>query len=295
MTEFIKIELEGRDGSEWVLSGPGAGRQGVTLSPNVQQLYDAPVKTLWVPGAFGEEYAGMRVQRREIVFTVQIGDAGMDPDTWATVDSAWRWAWDYNEESTLKVTTSDGTRWLNVRLMEEPKPYYERDPHITADNPVVMTVTAQFPYWQEPPSEYMWETLNTDDLTTFPIRNDGDVPVWLKWIVTAPGTWVLPDFSWDNDMYSRGIDDLGRTIPLPTLVEGEHLSVDSDQRVQTLISANGMPTQHRWKGNDLLYPVMPGKGGNIPVRLKDAPQGGACKLIVPRWFSRPWSRPGRTL
>ncbi|NGX06458.1 MULTISPECIES: hypothetical protein [Mycobacteroides] len=290
MTDFLKIELTGRDGSHWVLSGPGMGKQGVTLSPSLQQFYDAPVRTMYVPGPFGEEYAGKRVQRREIVFSVQAWDA--DPDTWATIDSAWRWAWDYDEESTLSVTTSDGTRYLNVRLMEEPKPYYEKDPHITADNPIVMTVTSTFPYWQEEPKEYIWETLHTQDLTTFPVRNDGDVPVWLRWVLTAPGRWILPDFSWVNDMYSRGLEDLGRTVPLPTLVAGEHVSADSDPRVQTLISANGMPTQHRWKGNDLLYPLMPGKGSDIPVQLKDAPQGGACKLTVPRWFSRPWSRPG---
>ncbi|QXO14258.1 minor tail protein [Mycobacterium phage Chaser] len=290
MTDFLKIELIGRDGSHWVLSGPGMGQQGVTLNPNLQQFYDAPVKTLYVPGPFGEEYAGKRVQRREIVFSVQAYDE--DPDTWSTVDSLWRWAWDYDEESELRVTTSDGTRFLKVRLMEEPKPYYEKDPHITADNPIVMTVTATFPYWQDEPEELIWTTLSTEDMTRFPVRNDGDVPVWLKWTLTAPGLWILPDFSWGNDMYSRGREDLGRTVAMPELVAGEHVSVDSDPRVQTLIAVNGMPTQNRWKGNDLLYPLMPGKGAEIPVQLKNAPEGGACKLTRPRWYSRPWSRPG---
>lgn len=293
MTDYLKIELTGRDGSHWVLSGPGMGQQGVTLSPNLQQFYDAPVKTLYVPGPFGEEYAGKRVQRREIVFSVQAWDD--DPDTWRTIDSAWRWAWDYDEESTLKVTTNDGTRFLNVRLMEEPKPYYEKDPHITRDNPIVMTVTSTFPYWQEESSESVWDTLHTADRTVFPVRNDGDVPVWFRWAFTAPGLWIVPDFSWGNDLYSRGQEDLGRTLPLPELRDNEHVSVDSDPRVQTIIAVNGAPVQHRWKGNDLLYPLMPGKGADLPVQLKNAPQGGACKLTVPRWFSRPWSRPGARL
>lgn len=291
MTDFLKIELVGRDGSYWCLSGPGAGRQGVTLSRGaLEQFYDAPVKTLFVPGPFGEEYAGKRSQRREIVFTVQAWDE--DPDTWASVDSAWRWAWDYDTESTIKATTSDGTRWLNVRLMEAPKPYYDKDPHITADNPIVMTVTATFPYWQEEPKDFIWETLHTEDMALFPVRNDGDIPVWLRWTLIAPALWCLPDFSWGNDMYSRGLEDEGRTLWLPELVDGEHISVDSDPRVQTIIAVNGMPTQHRWKGNDLLYPLMPGKGSNIPVRVKNARDGAAAKLTVPRWHSRPWSRPG---
>ena len=291
MTDFLKIELTGRDGSEWTLSGPGAGLQGVVLAPNIQQLIDAPVKTLWVPGPFGEEYAGMRVQRREMVFTVHVGVDGTDPDTWSSIDSAWRWAWDYNEEATLWVTTADGRRFINVRLFEEPKSYGEKDPHIPADNPVVMTVTAEFPYWQEEPTVLIQETLETDTVMRFPVRNDGDVPVWMRWTLTAPGTWTLPDFSWGNDMYSRGLEDLGRTIPLPELEFNEHVSVNSDPRVQTIIALNDAPVQHRWKGNDLLYPLMPGKGGDIPVRLADAAYGGAVKLTIPRWFSRPWSRP----
>ncbi|OYN81781.1 hypothetical protein [Mycolicibacterium sphagni] len=290
MSDYLKIELIGRDDSHWVLSGPGAGEQKVTLSPgSLEQFFDAPVKTLFVPGPFGEEYAGKRAQRREIVFTVQAWDE--DPETWSTVDSAWRWAWDYDEESTIRVTTSDGVRWLKVRLLEAPKPYYEKDPHITADNPIVMTVTATFPYWQEEPRTYVWTTLEINDRTTFPVRNDGDVPVWLRWTLTAPGLWTLPDFSWRNDMYSRGDEDAGRTIVLPELRAGEHVSVDSDPRVQTIVSANGMPTQNRWKGNDLLYPLMPGKGADIPVRVQNATTGAACKLVVSRWFSRPWSRP----
>lgn len=289
MSSFLKIELVGRDGSHWVLSGPGMGAQGVTLNPKLQQFYDAPVKTLYVPGPFGEEYVGKRAQRREIVFSVQAWDS--DPDTWSTVDSRWRWAWDYDEESTLVVTTSDGVRRLNVRLMEEPHAYDDKDPHITGDNPVVMTVTATFPFWMSDPHIFTWETVAVDSMTRFPVENDGDVPVWPRWTLTAPGRWALPDFSWGNDMYSRGREDAGRTVSLPELVAGEHVSVDSDPRVQTLISVNKMPTQHRWNGNDLLYPIMPGKSGDIPVHLSNAESGGACKLVVPRWYSRPWSRP----
>lgn len=295
MSAQLKIELTGQDGSHWCLSGPGAGVQGAIIAPQMQQFIDAPVKTLWVPGPFGENYLGKRVQRREMVFSVQIGDANMSPDTWSTVDSKWRWAWDYDNESTITVTTADGVRRLNVRLLEEPKPYGDKDPHLTADNPVVMTVASEFPYWVEDDSVYVWTTASSNDMTRFPIRNDGDVPVWLRWVLTAPGLWTLPDFSWGNDMYSRGAEDSGRTVQLPALTPNEHISADSDPRVQTIVAVNDAPVQQRWKGNDLLYPLMPGQGADIPVSLNtvtDSSDGGACKLTVPRWFSRPWSRPG---
>lgn len=289
MTDHLKIELVGRDGSYWCVSGPGMGEQGVELGVNPQNLYEPDVKTLFVPGPFGEEFVGKRVQKREMILTFLVH--ADDPDTWRTIDANFRWAWDYEELATLYVTTADGTRYLKLRLQESPKYQYEKDPHILSDIPVQLTVAADFPYWQEDPYEVVWETLEVEDFKTFHVSNPGDVPVWLRWTLTAPGTWTLPDFSWGNDMYSRGEQDRGRTIPLPTLVAGEDISVDSDPRVQTIIAANEMPTQHRWKGNGLIYPLMPGKQGEIPVTLKDAEFGGALKLTVPRWYSRPWSHP----
>lgn len=282
--------MTGRDGSYWCLAGPGAGEQGLTISPNIQNLVDAPVKTLWVPGPFGEQYVGKRNQRREMVFAVQVYDE--DPDNWATIDSQWRWAWDYDQESTLSITTSDGTRTLGLRLLEAPKSYGPKDPHITADNPVVMTTAAEFPFWVEKPDQHDFTTVNTDHTWSQFVANNGDVPVWLKWTLTDNALWKLPDFSWGNDMYSRGAMDTGRTIYLPQLALGENVVVDSDPRVQTIVAANDAPVQHRWKGQDLLYPLMPGKSGEIPISVSTPGLiGAAARLTVPKWFSRPWSRP----
>jgi hypothetical protein len=291
LSELLKIELHGRDGSYWCLSGPGMGKEGVILKPKVSQFMDTPVKTLYVPGPFGEEFAGKRVQRREMVFTVQVGGEDIDPETWASIDASWRWAWDYEAESKLVVTTADGVRWIKVRLFEAPQPYGDKDPHLTGDEEVVMTVTATFPYWQEAPDVYEWETDKDIDRTTFPVHNQGDVAVWPRWSVSAPGSWVLPDFSWGSDVYSRADMEAGRTIWLPDLPEKAHAVVDSDPRVQTIICANEFPAQQQWKGNDLLYPILPGKTADVPVRVSGATGGAACRLVVPRWFSRPWSRP----
>lgn len=291
MSDYLQITLTGVDGSYWCLAGPGAGDQGLTISPNIQNFIDAPTKTLWVPGPFGEHYVGKRVQRREMIFSVQVFDEDEDPDTWATIDSQWRWAWDYDKECTMSVTTSDGTRTINLRLLEAPKAYGNKDPHITADNPVVMTVAAEFPYWKEPSTITDWSTANKSASTLFAVKNDGDVPVWLKWTFTDLATWKIPDFSWGNTMYGRGAQDAGRTIPLPALRAGENIVVDSDPRVQTIIAANDAPVQHRWSGNDLLYPLMPGAYGEIPLSISAATRGGVAELEVPRWFSRPWSRP----
>lgn len=297
MSKQLKIEITGRDGSQWVISGPGFGQQGVILKPKVSQLIDTPVKTLYVPGPFGEEFAGKRVQRREMVFTVQIGSEEMTPEEWAVADAAWRWAWDYQEESTMTITvlnadgTVDSSRYMKLRLLEEPKSYGDRDPFIYGDDEVVMTCTATFPYWRSADRVYEWSTTSASGSHTFTIANDGDVPVWPRWNISAPGTWTLPDYSWGNDMYSRAVEDAERTIAVPTLPAGAHASVDSDPRVQTIICVNEYPAQQHWKGHDLLYPVMPGVSDSVPVSVSGATGGAAVQLVLPAWYSRPWSKP----
>lgn len=297
MSKQLKIEIEGRDGSNWVISGPGFGQQGVILKPKVSQLIDTPVKTLYVPGPFGEEFAGKRVQRREIVFTVQIGSEEMTPEEWADTDARWRWAWDYEQESTMIATVynDDGTiessRYIKLRLLEEPKSYGDRDPFIYGDDEVVMTVTATFPYWRSDDRVYEWSTQSSSGSHSFTVHNDGDVPVWPRWSLSAPGSWVVSDKSWGNDMYSRGTADAARLVGIPPLPEGAHASVDSDPRVQTIICVNGYAAQQHWRGKDLLYPVMPGASGSVSVSVSGAIGGAAAQLRLPSWYSRPWSGP----
>lgn len=287
----------GRDGSQWCISGPGFGQEGVILKPKVSQLIDTPVKTLFVPGPFGEEFAGKRVQRRELIFTVQIGREEITPEEWAEIDAAWRWAWDYETESTMIASIIDGngdvveSRYLKLRLLEAPLSYGEKDPHLTSDNEVVMTTTATFPYWRGEDRIYEWTTSSTSGSHSFDIENDGDVAVWPRWSLSAPGTWTLPDFSWGNDMYSRGQADAARTVEVPPLPAGANASVDSDPRVQTIICVNEYPAQQHWKGKDLLYPVIAGASGSIPVSVTGATGGAAVQLRLPRWYSRPWSKP----
>lgn len=245
-------------------------------------MIDTPVKTLYVPGPFGEEYAGKRVQRREMVFTVQVGLEDEGPDYWASVDAAWRWAWDYEQECKMTVTTSDGERFIYLRLLEEPKSYGDKDPHLTGDEEVVMTVTATFPYWQEKPAVYEFT-----GSTNLDIANTGDIAVFPSWTLTAPGTWTLPDYSWGSDMYSRAEADATRTVTLPNLPSGAHCVVDADPRVQTLVCANSYPAQQHWKGKDLMYPIAAGAKGTVSVTGPSLPG----RLTIPRWYSRPWSRP----
>lgn len=291
------VEVFGCDGSYHYISGPGIPMEaGVTLNPRVQGGIDAPVKTLWLPGAFGQEHQGYRWQRRDMVFSVQT--FAEDHETWMTVDSAWRNAFDYVEETTIVFTTSAGSRYLSVRLLEEPRSYEGdtdrgKSPFLVCDSTVVMTVAAELPFYVGDTAIYEWELESAASFAniTIDIVNDSDVPVWPRWTLTGGATWTLPDFSWGSEEYSRPEQDAGRIVELPTLDPGEGVVVDSDPRRQTILSANLSNVQGRWKGQDLLYPLAPGAAGDLPVGVRDIVDGASLRLEIPKWYTRPWGRP----
>src|SRR5690348_1540670 len=130
--EATKIEVFGLNDQYFLISGQEMvgdtlhymGDEGVILRPKLEGAIDAPVKSLWLPGAFGQTFVDFRWQRRDVVFTVQTFDPIEDsPEGWHTVDSDWRFAFDYVKETEIRYTTSDGPRSLWVRLLEEPKAY----------------------------------------------------------------------------------------------------------------------------------------------------------------------------
>lgn len=291
-----KIEIFGVHGEYFCISGPGKGDQGVELMPKLKGAIDAPVKSLWLPGAYGQAFVDFRWDRRDVVFTVNIFDDCGDAEVWRTIDSKWRFAFDYVLEAKIRFTTSDGYRDLKVRLLEEPKAYEDgswegKDPTLTCCSTVIMTVAAELPFYVGPSDIYEWSGDAAVGKTSFKLNVDCDVPVWPKWTLTDQATYRLPDFSWGNQDYARGVMDSGRVVQLPFLPKGAGCVADSDPRRQTLLAANRINLQGMWKGQDFLYPIAGGTYSRIPVKVQDANGGFALKLEVPKWYSRPWSRP----
>lgn len=291
-----KIEIFGVHGEYFCISGPGRGEQGVRLMPKLKGAIDAPVKSLWIPGAFGQVFVDFNWQRRDMVFTVFIEALNGDPEVWRSIDSKWRFAFDYVKEATIRFTTSDGYRDLKVRLLEEPHAYEDgswegKDPAMYAKSTTMMTVAAELPFYVGPSDFYEFTMDASGGRKTFKLNVDCDVPVWPKWTLTDQARYRLPDFSWGNQEYARGIVDAGRTVTLPFLTKGAGCVANSDPRVQTLLANNRINLQGLWKGQDLLYPIAGGTYARIPVKVGDATDGFAVRLEVPKWYSRPWSRP----
>jgi hypothetical protein len=291
-----KIEIFGVHGEYWCVSGDGEGVEGATLQPKLKGAIDAPVTTLWVPGAFGQSYVDFRWKRRDVVFTVTIADDGGDPEVWSTIDSRWRFSFDYVNKATIRYTTSDGYRDLHVVLLEEPKAYESaqwegKDPRLFATSTITMTVAAELPFYVGESFRFRESGVTSQEIIQVPIAVDCDIPVWPVWTLTDQANWRLPDFSWGNQEYGTGIQDIGRCVEIPYLPPGAGCVADSDPRRQTLLASNRINLQGLWKGQDLLYPVAGGTYSDIPVQVSGAVNGWAFDLEIPQWYSRPWSRP----
>ncbi|WP_029932509.1 hypothetical protein [Nocardia otitidiscaviarum] len=297
--QYLKVYLIGQDGYRWNLTDE---TEGVLLRPGPSMLFDAPAKTFWIESSTGSHYQGHRFERRDPVFSVQIH--GADPLIWADIDSRFRRSLGMVGEDTFKLEfhTPYGIRWITMRLLTEPTAYatadYEKkSPWLTHDSTLAISAACENPFWEADPVELEWELPSgTSGGTNLMFENKGDVPVFWKGFVTAPGTWTLPDRSWGQKIYAknvppyhRGIDDANRTVPLPDLVAGEDTDIDTHPDEPTLIAHNGALVQARWNSNGFLYPLRPYlEPTAVPVSVTGATAGAAVKIWIPRWYSRPW-------
>lgn len=285
------VELEGVNGEWFTLAGPQAGDQGVYLATGVTGLYDPPVKVVYEePGNFpGARYLNHRILRRDIVFGVEILDD--TSDSWLSRDSQWRKAWAYDTDCTLYVTTEEsGTRWLKLRLGEQPDISLEVDPNGQPVNRAGMVCIAGDPFWYENDAIYTATTqtnTTTSGSETLHIVVNGvnptDQAVWPQWVLPAPGKWTIPDYSFQND------DLATRRITMPTLAAGEDCVVNTDPRVEQVVAANDAPVWARMNGVRFRNPIPPyTRSGDFEITATGCAAGQLITLRVPRPWSRPW-------
>lgn len=299
MSDALEVIWEGWDGSTWHVSGPSEEDEGVLLLPKVSNIIDAPITTLWVKSAFGSRYQGVQVKRRDPVLGFRVYSPNGDPAEWRDTDRAFRDSWDYEREGKLWFITDDDERYLSLRLLEEPKAYEGDptggyDPHYLSDGDVVITAAAENPYYvgAQVSMEYTVPSTSGTVDDFFYVDNDGDTDLWPWWACSsiADGTvWTLPDFSFDSEEYQRGSADSTRTVPLPYLKAGEHVTVLSEPDEEAIISVLDTNVWARWGGNGLLYPVPRNTPKTfVPVSWSNATVGDVIRLNYSRLYSRPW-------
>lgn len=297
-----KIKILGVNGDTCIVSGEGMGEWGPELARHSTGLFDAPFKTNWGKGMFGQRYESWSPQRRDVVATFHImnpvtGDSfESDPDSWHLVHSRFRALFGRTpeEQATIEYTSTNGVRYLAVRLLQEAKsfqaqPFEGLDPHLLAYGTVMLTLAAEIPYYQGLTQTFSHSGSGSTSFN-LPWTNPSTIPIWPQWFLTAPATWTLPDYSFGWEEYGRGVADAGKTVTLPALVSGENVHVDSRPDTETIIAENLAPVGNRWAGKDLEYPIQPGANVTAVVSVT-APGSWECELDLPRWYAEPFSEP----
>lgn len=312
MTRFADtIDIYGKQGQVYRISGPGQGMQGFELAPgSTGLLQDAPVKTVWHKTMFGQSMSGMEWERRDIVWTINVGvnlgyDPLRDPDEWHDLYDELRQAFSYTSDTTIKYGSADGDRLLYARMLETPKPFSAHqfeggDPKRWSMCSVVMTMACEFPFYVGPSEVYEWEFEGAGQFwTKLPFYNPSDVPIWPVYEATHSARWHIPDFSWGNEEFGRGQSDLDKIVRTPELRVGENIQIQTRPDLETYQAENDAPVGLRASGRDFEYPILPGEGDPSPeygaVFMADkVVDGGALRLELPRWYSSPYTRPRLT-
>lgn len=302
------IDIYGKHGQVYRISGPGQGEQGFELAPaSTGLLDDAPVKTTWHKSMFGMSMSGMEWQRRDIVWTVNVGvnlglDPLRDPDEWHDLYDEWRRAFSYTEDTKIKYGSADGDRILYARLLEKPKPFTTHqfeggDPKRWSMSSVVMTMACEFPFFIGPSERYSWEVEGTGIFwTQLPFYNPSDVPIWPIYECSAGAQWHIPDFSWGNEEFGRGMADADKVVRTPLLAAGEGIEIQTRPDLETYQAENDAPVGLRADGRDFEYPIPAGAGESTldfgaVFMATSVTDGAAFRMELPRWYSSPYARP----
>ena len=206
-----------------------------------------------------------------------------------------------NAEATIVYTSIDGERRLKVRNLQAPQSvssqaFEGKDPHLIAYGSIVQTMRAELPFYVGASQAYSWETPAAGNFWfTLPYFNPGTVDIWPEADVDGGCTWILPDYSFGNEAYGRGVNDLGKTVPVPELLPGENTTVMWRPDQEWLLSEWETSPWQRSPGLRHEYPIPPGKGDpdrGCVIRCLGAPaEGLGIVLTLPRWFDGPFSTP----
>ena len=264
---LAQFSIRGVDGSHWLIHGPGSEGSPVRLEQSsVGDLYDAPAVTTYKArvGQPGAMYMGTRFPERHI--TLRLTSFASSVGDWERTDSALRKAFAYDEDAVLIVNTEmSGPRSLRVRLEREPEYQMDIDPHASQVARWEYSLVAADPYWQgeERHDEFYFDGLNWDG-GGVTVSNPGDVPVWPKWVLTAPAKFILPDvdFRADND----------RQVVLPFQPLRRTVLVDTDPGEEMIVANDDALLWAQMSGQFFMNPIPPHTGETfLPVSVDPLP------------------------
>lgn len=294
MAKAAKITIIGADGSEWVVSGPGMGKQGVELDVAPEGLTDeAPIKQIWQQSAFqeGATLLGTSIEPIDMVLGFHVFDYTDDNGIyhpWREVETKFQRALHHSKPAKIIISgVGEFPRSLEVVKLESNVSKNRHDPRLNQYSLVTATLRAPFPYWGGLTMQYNFK-LSPGSSVNIRFNNRTDTYMWPKWTVTAPGIWLLSDYDFEGPAkppkkvqshLKAAIDELlgkdpnrietdprlialmekqpQRTVRTPYLQKGQDLVIDTYPRHETYVAADGSNIAGRMQGVDFINGIPP--------------------------------------
>lgn len=280
---MMDLQLHSSKGRKWNIHGSHAGAQGVGLLEGADGFWEAPIKSVWMQGAFqeGATYLGFKTEPLDVI--LPIGIRGESYAEWSRNDSMFRNdLGDPDTEFKLVAVSESGRRELALRLTDTPVNVRDTDPSVDHYTRMIVQARAGWPRWVGKPDTSVFTAAGPNDQGFVTVSNPTDTWLYPQWVVEAPGKWTLPDFSWQDD------DQHDRVITTPTLSSGQTLTIDTYPANEPYVAANGSNIAGRFGGVMFVHPVPPHTPPTqIPVKVSGASIGASCMLRMPRNWRRP--------
>lgn len=273
----VLIEIIDVNGKHWTVSGQGMGEQGVELDTDPAGLFDeAPFSSIWLQGADqeGATYQGTRIEPMDLVLGFHI--FGDDAAEWEAVDASFFAGFSPSEPATIRVTSPAGVRTLQVVKLEPAKQLSKKDPRLSGYSRTQLTLRAPWPFWEGQTTTSTFVSTSDAQSGTVTVSNPTDRPMWLQWIATAPGRWIIPDYNFKTGPGST------RKVVTPALALGQDLTIDTYPRNETYVALDGSNIAGRFGGVDFLHSVPPGTPSTtIPVSVEGGAVGSSiqCRMV----------------
>jgi hypothetical protein len=286
-----------------IVCGEGEGDQGIRLAEVSkgtmwEDLYDPPVETIYNSTAFqiGGDYAGMKEGMLEFQLAFKVRPSR--DRIWRFNESRFRKALSYKQDIKLRVKIGSTHRWLNVRLRKNPKVKVIVDPNKIKYGLMLCTFVAAYPRWLENDTvdQFVTETDTTAsgiEEGALWVSNPTDQEIWLRFVTqgTEGIVWHLPDHSFGDDRYDRAVEDEDRMVQMCSLIDGEHVKVDTSDSTKggQVVSSIDTEVYQRMGGKEFLYPVPAYTPRmQLPVFVENAPIGAGIQVRCPRTWTRPY-------
>ncbi|NHP18101.1 hypothetical protein G8767_31690 [Rhodococcus sp. IC4_135] len=221
------------------------GRQGcgVVLATGWADYQEPKGIHQWFKSARGDGavWLGSVIEPREFFLPVYVHKTQGRP--FHSVNDGFWSDIDYHFESRLFVNTREGTRYLDVRLADQPRITDVFDPAFDEFVPYLVPVIAGRPWWMGLEAVCEWK--NGQSTERLKLKNNGDRKGHPIWTVQGPGVFQIPDGD--------------KVVTTPNLEVGEVARIHTDRSTPRPMRSNKRPFLYRDFGGQKFRGFIPGR------------------------------------